>query len=302
MSMDRFLQDCLTAKTKHLDKLLQCQHQYMEYLLRLAEFQLERHREYYSITRFFLQTEEYGIKWLYCETPTTVEKIYAVNVYLRDMLQERRNSSLNRYLTDFKPGHVHNSIKRLEDRFDRFISDTTPLEVARHYLISYMHDGRIAPFDVNQLSSDDLINRIDEYNLYNDVLTEVKKIYFSETNLTDFEMNLNKARQILDKELSASAVLMPIVGIVAYNGHNKDQKHTTYTIYFEKPLFEDEIMYSERQRGMSRRGYKVELLDFIKNTTKLVSIGIQVYKEDFDINLLTLNGFQNIAALDVRVI
>jgi len=61
-------------------------------------------------------------------------------------------------------------------------------------------------------------------------------------------------------------------------------------------------MYSERQRGMSRRGYKVELLDFIKNTTKLVSIGIQVYKEDFDINLLTLNGFQNIAALDVRVI
>jgi len=56
-------------------KHLKANHLYMEQLLKIASLLLEANREYYKITRFSLQSDEYDIKWLYGETATTTEKI-----------------------------------------------------------------------------------------------------------------------------------------------------------------------------------------------------------------------------------
>jgi len=73
--MERLRDAIRTHKTDNFQKYLSANHLYMEELLKIASRLLEANREYYKITRFSLQSDEYGIKWLYGETPTTTEKI-----------------------------------------------------------------------------------------------------------------------------------------------------------------------------------------------------------------------------------
>lgn len=277
---DRLILDYHAALAAHLNELLTNQHLYMDIVLKLAEIQLERHREYYSITHLFLQSDEYGVKWLYCENPASTEKIY---------LPSDKLILFYRSIEQFTPHRASLYISKLE-KYRNKINEVI-LDLARHFIRYFVwSDSHNIPHDI---SPEDFISRLDDLKFYAEFFKEVKKATNLEyAKITDLNSLLKGLT--LDKLLVPRDILKPHVEInLSQRFRSIEIKSSLiYRSYISENF--DQNVEEKVKKGMSKWSAKaachLEDLTFIKNITKRVSIKLKVDSEK-DIDYLHLNEF-----------
>ena len=303
--LDRLILDYSAAKTAFLEDLLTQQHRYMDIVLGLAEIQLDRHREYYSITRFFLQNEEYGVKWLYCKTPASNEKIYGVdcqsptsiNAYTRS---PKLSSFYNR-LKMYAPERISVYISSLEKKGDSI--NTIISGFATEFLNLIRWAGH--PDIRGDISSEDFISGLDDLNLYAEFFEYLKKgtgLEHSQILDVDSEINnlVRKGDTLETLCPNFRNIIKPFVRIDFVNA-NRLEVCAVNPIFLSGDVFQnlEEKVRSGMNRNDARTECYLDFLKFIKNITKRVRISLNI-KSEKDIEVLKLNDFHFIEDLQLK--